>query len=283
MTRSFRDLLKGIIRHPFKTFGYIFSYFSMMFTFVKAVTHFFPDIKIEGPSALTAIALLSIGLGLKKVWKPSSIKIKIAQADTTIDVLFGDLFAQNGLRVISVNDFFDSKIGAPVSDKSLHGIFLQKCFGGLPLPFDTQLDAQLDNNTVIEQCSNKEGKQIRYQIGTTAIIAVNNDRYLLFALTNTNPADCKASSDVTHMWYALHCMWQRARTECGGHDVNLPLIGSGLAGLGLPTRDLLNVIILSAITETKAKEICKKIRVVLHESRFEDIDLREVKAFWEDK
>jgi hypothetical protein len=77
-------------------------------------------------------------------------------------------------------------------------------------------------------------------------------------------------------------MWQRARSASGGHEINLPLVGSGLSGLGLPTRDLLNVIILSAITETKAKEVTKKIRIVLHESRFDELDLRNVQSYWEE-
>jgi hypothetical protein len=81
----------------------------------------------------------------------------------------------------------------------------------------------------------------------------------------------------------LHKLWQRARIESGGHEINLPLVGSGLSGLGLPTRDLLNLIILSAITETKAKEVTQKIRIVLHRDRFEDLDLRDVKKHWEEK
>ena len=84
------------------------------------------------------------------------------------------------------------------------------------------------------------------------------------------------------MWRALHKLWRRARIECGGHPLNLPLVGSGLSGLGLPTRDLLNLLILSAITETKATEITQTIRVVLRRDRFEHVDLREVKAHWEE-
>jgi hypothetical protein len=114
-----------------------------MFTLVKAITHFFPSIKIEGLPFLIAITCISVGFALKKVWKPSKIKIKTAQSDTIIEVLFGDLFVQSGIRIIAVNEFFDSKIGNPVSDKSLHGIFLQKCFGGSHLPFDQQVDEQL--------------------------------------------------------------------------------------------------------------------------------------------
>jgi hypothetical protein len=84
------------------------------------------------------------------------------------------------------------------------------------------------------------------------------------------------------MWLAMHGAWQRARTEAGGHDINIALVGSGLAGLGLPTRDLLNLIVLSAITETKANEITRKIRIVLHRDRFEELDLRDVKKHWEE-
>jgi hypothetical protein len=53
-----------------------------------------------------------------------------------------------------------------------------------------------------------------------------------------------------------------------------------LSGLGLPTRDLLNLIILSAITETKAKQITHTIRIVLHRDRFDELDLREVQKHW---
>jgi hypothetical protein len=84
------------------------------------------------------------------------------------------------------------------------------------------------------------------------------------------------------MWVALNDLWQRVRIESGGYAVNLALVGSGLSGLGLPTRDLLNLIILSAITETKAKEVTQRIRIVLHRSRFDDLDLRDVKQHWKE-
>ena len=63
-------------------------------------------------------------------------------------------------------------------------------------------------------------------------------------------------------------LWQRARNESGGHPLNLLLIGSGLSGLGLPTRDRLNLIVLSAITEAKSKEITQRIRIMPQRDRF---------------
>ena len=187
-----------------------------------------------------------------------------------------------GIKIISVNNFFDSKIGKPVSDKSLHGIFIKRFFEGHIDRLDAQIDAQLVNSEFVDYPQKMDGKSKAYEIGTTALVDVTGTNYILFALSESDPATFKASSDVTKMWVALNSAWHRARIEAGGHDVNIALVGSGLAGLGLPTRDLLNLIVLSGITETKSQEITRKIRIVLQRDRFEELDLRDVKKHWEE-
>jgi hypothetical protein len=281
--RAFQDLWRGMWRHPLKTVQHVFTSFSVIFTLVKAVTHFIPAIKIEGRLALGLAIAVSVIYGLWKVWKPSRIEIPIANCNTVIEVLFGDLFVQDGIRAIAVSEFFESKLGKPVSDRSIHGIFLQRCFPGGPESFDSRIDEQLRGVEYTEVPQKVEGKTKCYPIGTTALITVNHDRYLLFAFTRTDPSTCKVSSNIKLMWDSLYQLWQRARAEAGGYAINLPLVGSGLSGLGLPTRDLLNLIILSIITETKAREITQRIRIVLHRDRFDGLDLRDVKEHWEDK
>jgi hypothetical protein len=155
--------------------------------------------------------------------------------------------------------------------------FLKRHFSGYQDSIDKQIGTQLINEEHTEVPEKVEGKTLCYHIGTTALIRVNEDRYILFALAKTNHTNCKVYSDVKLMWRALHKLWHRARGECNGHPLNLPLVGSGLSGLNLPTRDLLNVVILSAIAESKAHEITQTIRIVLRRDRFDEIDLREVK------
>ncbi|MCK9419859.1 MAG: DUF6430 domain-containing protein [Nitrospirae bacterium] len=275
-----KDLWNGIINHPWKTVRHTFVSFSVLWTLTEGLTYFVPGIQIKGFIALGAIILISLGYALKQVWKPSVIEIKVSNSNTTIEVLFGDLFQQDGIRAIAVNEFFDSQLGKPVSEKSLHGIFLNRCFGGHPEPFDKQVEKQLKGLESM-QVERSEGKTKSYSIGSSALITADKDKYLAFAFAKTDPATCKAYSDVTMMWVALHQLWQRARIESGGDPLNVPLVGSGLSGLGLPTRDLLNLIILSAITETKAKQVTQRIRIVLHRDRFEELDLRDVKQHWE--
>jgi hypothetical protein len=216
-----------------------------------------------------------------KLKKPSETSIKIANCNTTIKIMFGDIFEQDGIRVIGASEYFDTKIGRTVSDKSLLGIFLKRCFSGFSETLDNQLETELRSFPATPEDAKSEGKKMCFPIGTSALVKANDDTYLLFALSKVDPATCKCSSDVELLWRALHRMWGRARVECGGHPLNLPLIGGGLSGLGLPTRDLLNLIILSAITETKAAEVTKLIRLILLRERADEIDLREVKAYWE--
>jgi hypothetical protein len=203
-------------------------------------------------------------------------------SNVSIEIVFGDIFAQDGVAAIPVNEFFDSEIGLSVSAKSLHGIFLQHCFGGHGDAFDRQLAEGLTNKAA-EVVKRQQGKSERFSIGTSAAIEAAGRRYLAFAFTHTDIATCKARADVPQMFVALAGLWRAARAELGGDALNLPLVGSGLSGVGLPARDLVNIIVLSFLDETKRQIVAHKLRVVLTWDRLAEVDLRVVKRFWEAK
>ena len=274
------DLWRGLRRHPWRISLHAFATFSVLWTLIEGITYFL-EVRIKGGYALTIIILVSLAGGLNRFWKPSRIVIKVAATNTRIEVLFGDIFSEKGLRGVGVTEFFESKLGVPVSETSLHGLFLKRCFGGDSEAFDKQLKQELKEIN-FEEVDKDDGKTKAYPIGTTARVEVDRDKYIVFVLAKTDPKTCKATSDVTKMWVAMHGLWQRARIEAGGYPLNIPLIGSGLSGIGLPSRDLLNLIILSAITETRVKQITDRIRIVLHPDQFEEIDLRAVKKHWEE-
>ena len=275
------DWWSSLRRRLWQSLLYAFTAFSVMWTVIEGVTEIL-EVEIKGVYVFIVVILVSVTFSLKRSWKPSSIVIKVATTDTKIEVLFGDLFAQEGLRGIAATQYFESEFGDPVSQESLLGIFLQKHFGGGAIDFDNQLEQQLQTISSQHIKDKSVGKKKSYPIGTTALIQVNDRKYLLFAFTEADPQTCKANSDVGKMWTAMHGLWQRARNESGGLPLNIPLIGSGLSGIGLPARELLNLIVLSVITETKVKQITKTIRIVLLPERFEEIDLRDLKKYWEE-
>lgn len=277
-----RNLVKEISHRHFSSYWRDFFYsMGIVFTITIGWNEFIKKPKFSGACEFWTIVIISLGFALKRAWRPKEIEIRIAHTDTKIEILFGDLFQVDGVRAIAVNEFFDSKIGRPVSANSLHGILIKEKIGGGPEYFDQQVEKQLETTHGIE-VEKVEGKTKKYPIGTTALIKANDDQYLIFAMSHTDPATCKASSDVGMAWIALNSLWARARSELAGNTLNLPLVGSGLSGLGLPTRDLLNLIILSVISATKVKKIGSKIRIVLHQNVFDEIDLRDIKAHWEE-
>lgn len=227
------------------------------------------------------MALICIVYTSLKIRQVEKIEIPIRHTNTRIEIKFGDIFEEDGFRVIPVSEFFESEFGAPVSKKSLHGIFLSKCFGGHPQTFDGIVQKELGELKSEKVSEKKHGKVQKYPIGTAVTIPVNNDYYICFALAKTEINTCKVYVDVPTMWQALKGLWAKARISLGGSVLVLPLIGSGLSNVGLPTRYLLDLIILSIITESKRDQITTCIRIVLMPDKYDEIDLKEIKRHWE--
>ncbi len=274
-----KGLTTGLRKHPLKAFAAGFAAFSVCWTLIACCTYVIPSLNLRGTFVLAGIVIVSLVYAAFRVWQPSQIEITVRHTNTKIEVKFGDLFAQDGYRAIAVSEFFESELGIPVSEKSLHGLFLKKCFGGHPQSFDTILSSELHGIPGIyagKQC----GKTQKYPIGTTALVPLNNDHYLCFALCETDISTCKAHADVPTLWLALQGLWQKARTSLGGAPLVLPLVGSGLSGVGLDAKELLDLIILSIIAETKRQQIATRICIVLAPDRFEEIDLRKTAGNW---
>jgi hypothetical protein len=274
-----KGIFIGIKHRPWRAFIYLFASFSVLWTLVEGFTYFIPSLDLRGATSLIAAAVIGIIYTAAMIRRPYKIEIPIRHTNTRIEIKFGDLFAEDGFRVIPVNEFFDSEIGLPVSAKSLHGIFLSKCFGGHSQSFDQLIEEDLKDSPG-ENVTRTQGKTRKYPIGTTVTIPVNNERYLCFALTKTEIDTCKANADVPTLWHALSGLWQKARISLGGSKLVLPLIGSGLSGIGLPTRELLDLIVLSVISESKRRQITTCVRIILTPDRYDEVDLRELKGHW---
>ena len=270
----------SITHAPFKIVKETIVALGIVLSLYQLTVIFFPSISkcLIGWKAFLVFIFISIVYGFLKARKVSKVNFIIPHTNTTVEVLFGDLFKQDGLRVIPVNNFFDSEIGIPVSPKTLHGIMIENHLNGRN--FDAIVGEQLAS--VKSQTVKKtRGKQKRYPIGTTATIKTDGD-YLLFALSKTDPTTCKAHCDVATMWFALEQLLNRGRIESNGYPVNLPLVGSGQSGVGLRARDLLNLLLLSIVTATKSRRIAGKIRIILKYDLFQELDLKSIKQHWKE-
>ncbi len=275
----FNSLVLGLKRHPWRFLASVFLTYSALWTLVESIAYFNPDINLQGTAFQYIAIAISVLVGAFRAYQPRKIVIRGKMSDTTLRIYFGDLFEEKGFVAIQVNEYFDSVIGRPVSPQSLHGILINKFFGGHPEAFDNLIEQALSTEEY-EVVARQLGRTKKYPIGTTAHIRANHRDFLLVALCHTDIETFKANADIPQLWSAVEGLLAAARNCTDGHSLSLPLLGSGLAGLGLPPTQILQLIVLAIINRTKKMHICKEINIVLHEDRFDEIDLETIKKQW---
>ncbi len=277
--KPLHNIRLGIKRRPLKFLSETLLAYGALWTVIESASYFFPAIKLQGILCYLGLVCISALIACMRAYQRQSINFKIGHSNTRVTILFGDLFSRDGYLAIPVNEFFDSEIGLPVSSKSLHGITINRFFGGHSASFD-QLVASDLANTPARDIGRIGGKGWQYPIGTTAAVKTNSHQFLLFVLSTTDLVTFKASASLPDFIRALEGLCAKARAVLGGERLVLPLIGSGLSGLGLPANQLLELILLVIVNETKKNQVTLDIEIVIHPSRFDDVDLHLIENFW---
>lgn len=273
------NIYLGIKRRTIKFFSEILLAYSALWTLIESASYFIPEIKFQGIRCYLVVVFVGILIACMRAHQCRSVSFQIGHSNTKVSVLFGDIFDRDGHIAIPVNEFFDSEIGLPVSPRSLHGIVINRFFGGHPASFD-QLVATNLANTSAKDIQRAGGKNRQYPIGTTAALRANAHRFLLFAVSVTDIATFKASATVPDLVRALEGLCAKARVALGGEKLVVPLVGSGLSGIGLPANQLLQLILLVLVNETKKNQFALDIEVVIHPDRFDEVDLRLIENLW---
>lgn len=266
-----------MLKHVISRFlVFSFAAYGALWTVLESVSAFEDKLKPTGAVAYGVLILLSVAVGGWRAWPVRRVEIRIPTSDSSIAVEFGDIFSKDGCIAIQVNEFFDSLLGEHVSPHSLHGLFIRNVLGGQSVSFDALVTSALAD-VPFATVPRPNGNSKRYQIGTTASVDVNSKRYLLFAFARTDITTLKASATVHEFWDALSGLWEAVRVRSNGNPVFVPLLGAGLSGVGLPERQLLELLILSYVYHTKKNKITKQVTIVLHPSLRRTIDLKSIK------
>ena len=272
-------IVLGVKRYRLKSLIFVYCTYAVLWTIMEPLISHVPTLKITGVVQYLLMVLFAIVVGAWKILPSKELTINLNNTNTSIRILFGDIFSSDGHKVIPVNEFFDSEIGDHVAPTSLHGMYIQKILRGRSHLFDGLANWSL-SNVPHELTERKTGRNKKFPIGTTLVNNTEEAKYFLVALSRTDVKTLKAKADVPELWQALNGLWEKVRIEAGGSPVNIPLIGSGLSGVGLPPQQLLRIIMMSILDATKKWELTSEIRIVLHETVFEHIDLNVIQKDW---
>lgn len=280
----FQRILLGINRSPRQVLTEIFLAYSASWTLLEAFLGLVNNSNLHNPHfpgilKYTILVASSIFIGIYRSIPPFEEVICLKNTNTTIRLQFGDLFKSEGQKVIGVNEFFDSLLGDHVSEFSLHGQFIKNQLGGQSSSFDDLVRMSLAKTDYTE-VKRASGNIKKYKIGTTALVSINNEDYYLVALCHTDIDTLKACSDINTFWRALEGLWERVRAGSGGKTVNVPLLGNGLSKLGLPPQQIIQLILISFLIETKRSMVAQEIRIILPFACYDQIDLSAIAREW---
>ena len=126
----------------------------------------------------------------------------------------------------------------------------------------------------------RAGDAIDTQSARLRVWNVNDQRFLLVALSHTDPSTLKASASVHDLWTCLAGVWKGIHQYSNGRPVSMPLIGSGLSGVGLPPGHLIEIIVTSFLCHTKERKVADVVTLVLPSRLAQHVNLKTIKRRW---
>nr|WP_268980300.1 macro domain-containing protein [Streptomyces tendae] len=240
---------------------------------------------IPGPAPVTAASvLLCLAWAVVRSRPTVVVHQEFARPRMCVTVGPGDLFDESAHLVVGFSDTFDTDVrdGVVISGTSVQGQLLERRYDGDLRRLDAELDAALGAVSPVARETRADkpyGKLDRYPVGTVAVLG--SRPRLVFGVAHSRLGnDCVARSSTEELWLSLGRVWDAVYRHGQLDRVAVPLIGSGLSRLhGLDEESLLRLILLSFITHSRERVICRELRVVLRPAELERVDLTEVAAF----
>lgn len=242
--------------------------------------------KISSGIIFTIILLVLYIILWKYVSRLRNVSFELSE--TKIEIKFGNLFEENGLKIIPFNEYFDTQVDNKViSSKSLNGQFIEKIFSSS----DSlgELNEKIENNQYLQKKivgannSRSTGKKIKYKIGS--LLELNNG-FIITAMTHFDDNN-KANLSMAEYISFLMEFWENISYSYNQRTVVIPVMGSGITkfreGYGnAKLQDLLQIILWTFEVSKIKLELPSKLIVVISEEKEEKVNLFKLKGMSKD-
>lgn len=276
MLRMFKKKVSIFDRTLIKQFLNITSFIGVFCTFALMFKDIPDNYKnVKGVS----IFLFILVLVYLFLWiKANCIKkIKLNINNSVVEIKEGDIFKEDGLKVIGFNEYFDTQVDNKIiSEKTLNGMYINRFINNVE-----KLDLEMQENKYLEKKkstlneSRVEGKKQKYTLGTI----FKDKEYLLTAFSKFDD-DNRAYLMMKDYIDFLISFWNEIDIIYNGESVCIPLMGSGITRFkeySLSDQELLELLVWSFKISRNKFPYPSKVSIIIHSSKRDKINLYKLK------
>ncbi|HCL8321074.1 TPA: hypothetical protein PCF14_002385 [Klebsiella pneumoniae] len=223
------------------------------------------------------MSLLYFGIWLKS---NNLTEVNLDVEGSIVTVKAGDLFLQDGFKVIAFNEYFDTQVDDNIiSHKSLNGLYIDNHLSGPISDLDHSIsNYKFDEDEILEvNQERKVGKKQKYSLGT---IFVNED-YLLTAFSKFDDKNRAFLTMPDYLGFLIN-FWDKVNRIYAQKSVSVPIFGSGITRIkehkNISDEDLLKIMLWTfRISEMRFK-FPAKLTIVIHKDKIDKINLLDIKS-----
>lgn len=230
---------------------------------------------ITGIAFIIILVILYISLW---IWANNLQDIKIDIEGSEVIVKAGDIFEQEGLKVIAFNEYFDTQVDDKIiSSKSLNGIFINKYFNNNVTKLDDSLDEYIfeDEDKLENNINRREGKKQKYKLGTICFY----DDFILAAFTKFDEKNRAVLTMPEYLEFLIK-FWDEINRVYAQKSVTVPIFGSGITRIkehrNISDEELLKIMLWTfRISEMRFKYPAK-LTIVIHQDKIDKVNLLDI-------
>ena len=259
-----------------------FSDYTSTISTIFSLLLIFVDIPTENKITLGIIFLFTLSLLYFGIWLKSNnlTEVNLDVEGSIVTVKAGDLFLQDGFKVIAFNEYFDTQVDDNIiSHKSLNGLYIDNHLSGPISDLDQRVsNYKFDEDEILEvNQERKVGKKQKYSLGT---IFVNED-YLLTAFSKFDDKNRAFLTMPDYLGFLIN-FWDKVNRIYAQKSVSVPIFGSGITRIkehkNISDEDLLKIMLWTfRISEMRFK-FPAKLTSDIHKDKIDKINLLDIKS-----
>lgn len=230
------------------------------------------------------LIILIISYFIIALYQAKSKKVSLLINNTKVNILFGDIFSRDGIKVIAFNEYFDTIVdNTIINHTSLNGQVLDKGLIDKKI-FDESVISDINLRKSILNEERPLGKKQKYYIGQ---IHKYNDEYFALAFTKFNEKN-EANLYTNEYSSCLLEMWKQLNTHYAQSIINIPLLGDGITRIlnntSITKQELLEIMLETLKISKMTFKEPSEINIVLYPGKnnenYKFYDLSKIKMMF---